>query len=105
MEVVYRMFDLTISGPTAFSECWTPGRAPRDPVLTSYIRARAPVSLTTESVAMQFANGQLSATVAMRGRWQNDPPMGWANDAPRWILMRQQPGGTWTIDAVMESAP
>lgn len=105
MEVVYRMFDLTLRDASEVVKCWTPGRAPGSSVLNSYMRAKAPTSMATESVAMQFTGGQLFATVTIRGWWPAEPPLGWANGASRVVLLRQASGGTWTVDAVIEEQP
>lgn len=102
IETVYRMFEMSEVGPTKFSECWTAGRAPLDPQLTSYIHARRPLVLTVESVQHQVGAGQLYVVLRMRARWRDDPPMGWANDVPRSVLLRQQPSGAWTIDEVIQ---
>jgi hypothetical protein len=100
METVYRMFEVSEVGPTKFSECWTAGRAPADPQLTSYILARRPLVLTVETVWHELRAGQLYVHIQMRARWKTDAPIGWANDAPRFVMLRQQPSGAWTIDEV-----
>jgi hypothetical protein len=100
METVYRMFEMSEVGPTKFSECWTAGRAPADPQLTSYIHARRPLVLTVETVRHELRAGQLYVHIQMRARWKTDAPIGWANDAPRFVMLRQQPSGAWTIDEV-----
>lgn len=104
-ETVSRMFELMGSGYHHVAACWTEGQAALVE-LAAYDRAGRPARFSILSVSSgtlrgsENRSGQLGAAVLVTATWYHATPPGWADGERRWVILRQQPGGGWTIDDV-----
>jgi hypothetical protein len=100
--VARRYVELMGAERTIVATCWTPGRMPRELPTIAFRAPGGASDVTVHSSTAWVEGGVEFATVQVSGIWESDrAPVGWADRARRWILLRQM-GDQWTIDAIRD---
>jgi len=98
-QVVYRYVEHL--GSRDVADCWSAGRGPKSLAeRRDHGSAAEPIGFVIHAVQTRWEREAHLAAVEVSASWRSAPPPLWAGLAPKWILLRQQPDGRWTIDAI-----